>query len=81
MIAADFVRQFQHQPWHAQAECVGMPTKWFYPPQVQNIDPRAREACAECPVRAECEKAGESERFGTWGGITPRERRVARWGT
>ena len=79
--AADMIRMFQHQAWHAQAECVGMPTKWFFPPQGQNIDPRARDACSACPVVAECRKAGESERFGTWGGITPRERRVAKWGT
>lgn len=78
MIAAEFVRMFQHQPWHAQAECAGMPTDWFYPPQGQTIDRRARDACSQCPVRAECAAAGETERWGTWGGITPLERRQAR---
>ena len=78
MIAADLIRMFQHQAWHTRAECVGMPTIWFFPPQGQNIDPRARDACSACPVVAECRKAGEDEMYGTWGGVTPKERRLAR---
>lgn len=34
--------------------------------------------CSGCPVRAECLEDGLGERFGMWGGATPRSRRLAR---
>jgi WhiB family redox-sensing transcriptional regulator len=36
---------------------------------------QAKVICANCPVRSECFKYGESEEFGIFGGLTPAERR------
>ncbi len=38
---------------------------------------KAREICAACPVRAQCEEyaLANKERYGMWGGLTPIERR------
>lgn len=51
---------------------------WF-PSQAITVD-MAREACAGCPVRAEClEKALRlNETEGIWGGTTPDERKTMR---
>ena len=56
--------------WQARARCRG------YGPEAFFDDPeRAAATCAGCPVRSECAKAGMSERFGVWGGLSERERR------
>ncbi|MEM9609948.1 MAG: WhiB family transcriptional regulator [Actinomycetota bacterium] len=34
--------------------------------------------CDECSVRSECAEAGQDEISGVWGGITARDRRLAR---
>ena len=40
----------------------------------------ARAVCATCPIRVECldYAVGNGERWGIWGGLTPRERRAGR---
>jgi WhiB family redox-sensing transcriptional regulator len=74
------------EDWHDLAECRGMDTNLFFPSP--GVIPReAKEACARCQVRVECEEAGRHEKFGVWGGKTQREvrrdkarkRMVERW--
>ena len=55
--------------WKLDGACVGAdPDLWFRETAI------AREICATCPVRARCEAEGAGEEFGTWGGVTERER-------
>ena len=64
--------------WHMDAACRGQGPAVFYPGHVQpGVDPyaRARQLCATCPVREQCEQAGQTEHHGVWGGVSPPERR------
>jgi hypothetical protein len=36
----------------------------------------AKLLCEHCPVREQCDREGEGEDFGLWGGRTPQERRA-----
>ena len=80
--------------WHERAECRDHDRELFFDPAHEGHAERvrreqaAKKVCATCPVRAECLRFAESvpERFGVWGGTTPRERakrrrRVRRTGT
>lgn len=63
--------------WHARAACRGVGADLFFPSRRQSE--RAYQAaveryCQRCPVRPECAEAGEHERFGLWGGRSPRRR-------
>lgn len=61
--------------WILDAACAGLPTGMFYPlPGDHKTPERAKRICARCPVRPECADYGRDERFGIWGGETPRER-------
>jgi WhiB family redox-sensing transcriptional regulator len=68
--------------WHAEAKCKGMPDVFFGPDRVPGVaaewEEQAKAICATCPVRIECGKAGRAERYGVWGGMTPKERSAAR---
>jgi len=68
-----------HRPdWHDQAACRDEPNGMFFPPEDnRELVMRAKEVCADCPVRAVClNYALESpEEFGIWGGKTSAERR------
>ena len=62
-------------PWTEQAICVGEDPELFFPP---HGDPgtRARQVCANCPVRTDClEYAIDADEFGIWGGLDREERR------
>lgn len=72
--------------WQSYAACVGDMGAAFYPPvgserkSVRVIrERRAKAVCATCPVRADClqHALDHDERYGIWGGMTGRERRVA----
>ena len=73
----------EENEWELRASCRGLPTSTFYLPEnvrgteKQNHIDRAKRICRACWVQADCGKAGEHEEFGIWGGMTPRERRVA----
>jgi WhiB family redox-sensing transcriptional regulator len=74
------VRRPDH--WHRQAACVGKPPDWFFPkgeggPWTPDYS-HAKQVCATCVVRSECLAAGINERYGVWGGTTPRQRRDMR---
>lgn len=61
--------------WLDDAACAGLPTGMFFPlPGDQRTPERAKRICLRCPVRPECADYGRDERFGIWGGETPRER-------
>lgn len=70
--------------WMNEALCKGLHTDLFFPPSLkeERTAPEsqyyeiAKMVCEQCPVRKQCEQAGEDEEFGVWGGITPKERRT-----
>jgi WhiB family transcriptional regulator, redox-sensing transcriptional regulator len=70
--------------WHRLAACRDHPLSWWFPEEswssraARDATARAKAICATCPVQAPCAEAGASERFGTWGGRSPSERRPRR---
>jgi WhiB family redox-sensing transcriptional regulator len=70
------------EAWKQNSACRGLdPALWF---PVDNTTTsrenttRALAICSECTVREECLEFGWKELFGTWGGMTQRERLLAR---
>lgn len=75
--------------WRLQARCRGMGDyPWFGPSLFGHTNRteesaikrreriiKAKNICAECPVRQECLNEGKREAHGIWGGLTPEERR------
>jgi WhiB family redox-sensing transcriptional regulator len=63
--------------WWRDALCAQVGPEIFFPDQGASALP-AKRVCAGCPVRSEClaEALGRGERFGVWGGLSERERRV-----
>lgn len=68
--------------WHAQAKCRGMPARLFFPGPGESgngsLSDPAKQVCESCPVRLECLEAGMGENFGTWGGLSEKQRRRLR---
>lgn len=76
--------------WREHAECLGMGTDLFFPPERTRRPQRreeleaerrrveeAKAVCARCIVRDACLKyAVENDLLGIYGGYTERERRV-----
>ncbi len=64
-------------PWMVDAGCADADPVVFFADHGRPAT-EAKAICAGCPVRAEClDFALEgSERFGIWGGMTEKERRV-----
>lgn len=61
--------------WSERAICAGEDPALFFPP---HGDPgtRARQVCANCPVRPDClEHAIDADEFGIWGGLDQDQRR------
>ena len=60
--------------WTVAAKCKGMADAMF--PEADQK--RARQVCADCPVRLQClaEALDDRIQYGVWGGMTERERRV-----
>lgn len=58
--------------WYESAACQGMGTALFFPAKGHMMAPEVKEACARCPVRAEClAYAIETHQaFGVWGGLS-----------
>lgn len=70
------------ESWKLQGACVGHdPVLWF---PIDNTaasrenTAEAQKICASCEVREECLEFGWRELFGTWGGMTQRERLLSR---
>jgi WhiB family redox-sensing transcriptional regulator len=62
------------QSWRDQASCLQVgPEPWF--PEKGDSVREARVICRRCPVRQSCQEyaVATGQRFGVWGGLTPRE--------
>ncbi len=79
------VQPIKQDTWKALAACAGEMSAMFYPPisseprrAKRSRESRAKAVCASCPVREQClQHAVENdERYGIWGGLTDRERRL-----
>jgi WhiB family redox-sensing transcriptional regulator len=81
----DLERQLDRPTWMELAECRGLDAELFYPtsalpaphrPGSERLSRRATAICRRCEVQAECltYAINNEERFGIWGGVTPRDR-------
>ncbi|MGW4484301.1 WhiB family transcriptional regulator [Amycolatopsis sp. NPDC004368] len=65
--------------WQQDAVCAEIGVELFFPEKGENWHMRhAKQMCSQCPVRAECLQYAldNHERFGVWGGLSERQRRV-----
>lgn len=62
--------------WAEEAACRTSHPDLFFPETVRG-DNHAKAICSRCPVRTEClnHALDTDEKYGVWGGLTPRERR------
>lgn len=72
--------------WQSNAACAGDMGSMFYPPVRAerkglrvSRERRAKAVCTSCPVRDDCldHALVNDERYGIWGGMTGKERRLA----
>jgi hypothetical protein len=63
--------------WRGRALCAQVDPDIFFPDKGES-PAAAKRVCASCEVRAEClqDALDRGERFGVWGGLSERERRV-----
>jgi WhiB family redox-sensing transcriptional regulator len=76
MTPQDLLRDMRNQPdWYRDAVCAQADPEAWYPEQGGSTVP-AKRICLACPVAAEClaYALAHQERFGVWGGLSPRER-------
>ena len=75
--ARQAARLGQRPVWHDLARCAETDPEMFFPEKGESVRP-AKRVCAGCEVRAEClqDALDRGERFGVWGGLSERERRV-----
>jgi WhiB family redox-sensing transcriptional regulator len=73
------------QAWRDDALCVGLPSEVFFPETMTNnrFD-AALKVCAKCKVQIQCLRLvigldDVDDRWGVFGGTTPRQRRVIRY--
>ena len=85
MVAAYQSVLFAPRPdWFDEAACKGMDVNIFFPEPAHmgGTDPlasRAKSVCARCPVSNECLEFAltpANERFGVWGGLGEKARRM-----
>ena len=65
--------------WITEAPCGGKAKFMWYPP-MEAKDPNqwyemGRVVCSTCPVWMPCLEMGQTEKWGMWGGLTPKERK------
>jgi WhiB family transcriptional regulator, redox-sensing transcriptional regulator len=67
--------------WRADALCAQTDPEAFFPDKGES-PAAAKAVCRACPVTAECLAWAleHDERFGVWGGLSERERRLLRRG-
>lgn len=70
-------RIFLQAKWLDQAACAGYKNPNAFFPAAGEQQSEAKEICASCPVWFECleHSVHHHENFGTWGGLTERDRR------
>lgn len=69
---------YPHKPsssWREQAACAGQDRELWFPSRGSSTV-HALTTCASCPVMVDCGYAHMSERYGIFGGLTERDRRV-----
>lgn len=62
-------RLYTPADWMTQAACKGHTWTMY-----DDHPEQAKAICATCPVIEECREYGQGERYGVWGGLTPKER-------
>lgn len=73
-----------HGNWQADAACLGVDTRIFFPPEGRrgvrhrSLENAAKRICAQCPVQLACRHYAlqAHEAYGVWGGLTEDERRL-----
>jgi WhiB family transcriptional regulator, redox-sensing transcriptional regulator len=71
---------FRDQLWRTRVACAGVDPEVFLPTRGASFD-EALSYCRRCEVRTECLQAAfdlGQKAVGIWGGVSGRERRVAR---
>lgn len=65
--------------WRTQAACRGLDPDLFFPDDDHGAE-LAKELCRHCDVQIDCLNYAQDTRMtdGIWGGLDPRERRIAR---
>jgi WhiB family transcriptional regulator, redox-sensing transcriptional regulator len=65
--------------WQSLAFCAGLNPDMFFPERGEAVK-EAKAVCRGCPVRSDCLEfaLASSEKFGIWGGMSERERRMER---
>lgn len=65
--------------WKQNANCYGIDTDLFFPERGVSSS-NAKSVCEGCTVKQECLEyaLANGEKFGIWGGLSERERRVLR---
>jgi WhiB family redox-sensing transcriptional regulator len=80
------LERVDREPWQDASACSGEMRMLFYPPlraEKKTVrlsrESRAKNVCASCPVSDACLQHAftNDERYGIWGGLTDRERRLA----
>ena len=69
-----------HRPaWQARANCRGLDPDIFYPTRGVRLG-EVKAVCAGCVVREDCLEyaLANGEKFGIWGGVSERQRRLMR---
>jgi WhiB family transcriptional regulator, redox-sensing transcriptional regulator len=78
--------EIEPDAWMLSAGCFGRTELFFAPDESESRTERryresqAKAVCTACAVQPDClsEALKSDERFGIWGGLTERERRLAR---
>ena len=72
----------EEEDWRFTALCHKRNNNLWFPPLESDAPEQyysiAREVCRCCPVWDKCLKDGKEEKWGMWGGITPKERNTQR---
>jgi len=67
-----------YSEWRRQALCLKRNNVFWFPPIDADAPEQyysvAREVCKTCPVWERCLKDGIDEKWGMWGGLTPKDR-------
>lgn len=76
---SDLVRFMTKAEWMADANCLGVDQRVFFPERGE-VTSFAKSICRACDVQAEClaYALNSDEKFGIWGGTSERERRRIR---
>lgn len=70
----------EDRTWSADANCHGADPRMFFPTNIESrdtdVNDQAKAVCAGCTVKVECLDYALTHNidFGTWGGLTRRER-------